>query len=105
MEGRSNRQDKIFRFSEEIYRTCLVSPALASRFGNTPLPANGANERLRNFPMTRHWRTLIRLCVLVDPVAAPFAREAATVRLQMTDYLASFHGMVVPMLTEMCWPV
>lgn len=79
--------------------------AIVSWSRNTQLPANGANERFGYLSMTGHRRTLSGSRVFVDTVTAPFTRQAAAVRFQVADEIASFHGTVVPTLTEMCWPV
>jgi hypothetical protein len=56
-----------------------------SRRRNTQLPTNGANERFRYFSVPRYGRTLPCLRVFVDAMTAPFARQTAAIRFQMTD--------------------
>jgi hypothetical protein len=58
-----------------------------------------------NLTMTRNGGTMSCPRVLIDTMTMAFAHQTATVCFQMSNEIASFHGTLVPTLTETCWPV
>lgn len=68
-----------------------------SRGPDAQLPANDANQRLRNLPMTRDGRPASAGDVQDDTMASALAEQDAAFGMQMTQQVAPFHG--VPAVT------
>ena len=71
-------------------------------FKDGKLTADHANQRLGNFPMPRHGRTLAISRILENGMTVPFANQHATMSSEMANQVPSLHGVGVATCVEMC---